>query len=440
MKKYIIILYLIISTGIVKAQTLDHTSKLTLNQIWNISESQNKQLKLADLAREESEIGILEAKDKLLPELSVVGDFRINSKFLLYGDGLFSSPQSVPIKGYGYGLGYNLDFNLYSGGKEKRNIEIKKEEKTRKQYEFDLQEDNVKYMIASSYYDLYKFQEFELFISTEIATEKKQLTTIENLNRNGIVLKSDVLRISVKVSQLELSYSDVKKKIDLTKQRLNILMGRESTEPLDISFEDVSAANDLQQSNYEDYLAAALSNSPDLKIANTNQTLSELNVKQVKSSLLPKVSLYSRYNYTYPQISFYPYSNDLWGFGQIGLKMSYSIDNLYKSKHSIAHANNVNKQEIEKIQMKQDELSIKVKDAFLERQQARESVETAELTIRQSTESVRVIRNSYLNQQSLLTDLLDAENILLQAKFNLTSAQANLKLSHIKLLIITGIL
>ena len=438
MKRYISILYLIISAGIAKAQTTDNS--LTLNQIWIISESQNKQLKLANMAREESEISVLEAKEKFLPELSVVGDFRLNSKFLLYEDGLFSSPQSVPIKGYGYGLGYNLDFNLYSGGKEKRNIEIKKEEKIRKQYEFDLQKDNVKYMIAAAYYDLYKFQEFESFISTEITTEKKQLSTIENLNKNGIVLKSDVLRISVKLSQLELSYSDVKKKIDLTKQRLNILMGHESTEPLNISSEDTLDINDLQKANYEDYLAKAINNSPDLKIANTNQTLSELNIKQVKSSLLPKVSLYSRYNYTYPQISFYPYSNDLWGFGQIGLKMAYSLDNLYKSKHSIAHANNINKQEIEKIQMKQDELSIKVKDAFLERQQAKESVETAELTIKQSTESVRVIRNSYLNQQSLLTDLLDAENILLQAKFNLTSAQANLKLSHIKLLIITGTL
>lgn len=439
MKRYIILLYLAVSAGI-KAQIKDNPSVLTLNEIWNISESQNKQLKLAELAKEESDISILEAKDKQLPELSVVGDFRLNSKFLLYENGLFSSPQSVPIKGYGYGLGYNLDFNLYSGGKDKRNIEIKKEEKIRKQYEFELQKDNVKYMIAASYYDLYKFQEFESFISSEISSEKKQLSTIENLNKNGIVLKSDVLRISVKLSQLQLSDSDVKKKIDLTKQRLNILMGRSSTEPLDISSEDVLENKNLQRSNYEDYLAAALDNSPDLKIVNTNQTLSELNIRQVKSSLLPRISLYSRYNYTYPQISFYPYSNDLWGFGQIGLKVTYSVDNLYKSKHTIAHAYNLKKQEIEKSRIKQDDLSIKVRDAFLEREQARESVETAELTIRQSTESVRVIRNSYLNQQSLLTDLLDAENILLQAKFNLTSAEANLRLSHIKLLIITGTL
>lgn len=57
-----------------------------------------------------------------------------------------------------------------------------------------------------------------------------------------------------------------------------------------------------------------------------------------------------------------------------------------------------------------------------------------------TAETVRVIRNSYLNQESLLTDLLEAENALLEAKFNLTTAQTNLKLSHIRLLAIVGII
>jgi outer membrane protein len=83
---------------------------------------------------------------------------------------------------------------------------------------------------------------------------------------------------------------------------------------------------------------------------------------------------------------------------------------------------------------------MQVKEAYLQEQQAMESIETAEKNIVKSTETVRVIRNSYLHQESLLTDLLDAENVLLEAKFNLTTAQVNLKLSHIRLLAITGIL
>ena len=72
--------------------------------------------------------------------------------------------------------------------------------------------------------------------------------------------------------------------------------------------------------------------------------------------------------------------------------------------------------------------------------QALESVETAEQNIIKTAETVRVIRSSYLNQESLLTDLLEAENALLEAKFNLTTAQTNVKVTHIRLLAIIGIL
>ena len=442
MKRYqFIILLSALTFSILKnANAQEKTDSLSLEKVWKIAESQNRQLQLADLSRKESHITILEAKDKSLPELSVMGNYALNSKMLIYNDGLFSSPQNVPVSKYGYGFGYNLDFNIYNGGSDKRNIKIKQEEEIRNQHEFELQHDHIKYAIAIAYYDLYKFLQFRDFISTEITTEKKQLQTIKTLNRNGVVLKSDVLRTAVKLSQLKLSHSDVEKKIQLAIQQLNIYMGRQSEAPLKINDQEGSSLNDEKYAEYEDYVAVALHKSPDYKISNSDIRLSELSIKQVKTSLLPKLSLYSRYNYTYPQASFYPYSNDLWGYGQTGIKLMFSLDNLYKSKHSIAHARNRNDQEKEQANIKKDEITIKVKEAFLQRQQALESLENAKENIRQSTETVRVIRNSYLNQESLLTDLLDAENVLLEAKLTLTSAKVNLRLSHIRLLVITGIL
>nr|WP_068888630.1 TolC family protein [Pedobacter panaciterrae] len=422
------------------AQDAETTQALSLEEIWKVAEKNNHQLKLSDLNLQQSNLEVLEAKDRLLPEISIGGDLKLNTKFLIYDNGLFSSPQDVPVKGYGYGVGYNLNFNLFNGGKDRRNIKMKQEEDTRRHYEVDLQKHSVKYNVAIAYFDLYKYEHFRDFLTAEIVAEKKQLSLIESLHKNGIVLKSDVLRTSVKLSQLELSLSDIKKKIEVTKQRLNILMGRDSETELYIYYRADFEMEDTKDSNYADYVAIALHQSPEYKIVNSDIKLSEINIKQIKATLLPKFFLYSNYNYTYPQISFYPYSNDLWGFGQTGIKMQFSIDNLYKSKHSIARAQVANNQAKEKADIKKDEVSIQVKEAYLQQQQALESVETAEKNINKTTETVRVIRSSYLNQESLLTDLLEAENALLEAKFNLTTAQTNLKLSHIRLLAIVGIL
>ncbi|WP_454880975.1 TolC family protein [Sphingobacterium detergens] len=422
------------------AQQAANAHLLSLEEIWKVAETNNHQLKLSDLNLQQSSLEILEAKDRLLPELSVGGDVKINSKFLIYDNGLFSSPQDVPVKGYGYGVGYNLSFNLYNGGKDKRNIVIKKEEEIRTQYEVDLQKHSVKYNVAVAYFDLYKFLHFHDFLDAEIEAEKKQLELVESLHKNGTVLKSDVLRTSVKLSRLELSLSDVAKKIDIAKQRLNILMGRENDAELAIKHQDTIELKAITEGDYYDYVDIAFNKSPEYKMIHSDIKLSELNIKQIKATRWPKVSLYSNYNYTYPQISFYPYSNDLWGFGQTGIKVQFSIDNLYKSKHSIAHAQVVSNQVKEKANIKKDEIYLQVKEAYLLQQQALESMETAEQNIIKTAETVRVIRSSYLNQESLLTDLLEAENALLEAKFNLTTAQTNVKLTHIRLFAITGIL
>ncbi|MBB6500934.1 TolC family protein [Pedobacter cryoconitis] len=422
------------------AQDVETTQTWSLEEIWKIAESNNRQLKLSDLNLQQSNLEVLEAKDRLLPEISIGGDVKLNTKFLIYNTGLFSSPQDIPVKGYGYGVGYNLNFNLFNGGKERRNIKMKQEEETRRQYEVDLQLHSVKYNLAIAYFDLYKYLHFRDFLAAEIAAEKKQLSLIESLHKNGIVLKSDVLRTSVKLSQLELSLSAIEKKIDVTTQRLNILMGRDTKEELKINYRSGLKMDAITDSDYADYIAIALHQSPAYKMVNSDIRLSKMNIKQIKATLLPKISLYSNYNYTYPQISFYPYSNDLWGFGQTGIKVQFSIDNLYKSKHSIARAQLITNQAQEKANIKNDEISIQVKEAYLQQQQALESVETVEKNIIKTAETVRVIRNSYLNQESLLIDLLEAENALLEAKFNLTTAQTNLKLSHIQLLAIVGIL
>lgn len=422
------------------AQQMENVQPFSLEDMWKVAEANNRTLKLADLNLQQSALEVLEAKDRLLPELSLGGDVKLNAKFLIYDHGLFSSPQDVPVKGYGYSAGYNLNFNLFNGGKDRRNVTIKKEEVIRNEYEAELQKHHVKYNVAVVYFELYRWLHFHDFLDAEIGTEKKQLSLIASLHKNGIVLKSDVLRTSVKLSQLELSLSEVKKKIAIAKQQLNILMGRKNEAELDISIQDQVASAPVPSSDYNYYMDIAFKNSPEYKMVKSDIKLSGLGISQVKSSLLPKVSLYANYNYTYPQISFYPYSNNLWGFGQTGIKIQFSLDNLYKRKHSIASSKAINDQAKEKAEIRRDEISLQVKEASLQEQQAFESVETALKNMAKTKEAVRVIRSSYLNQESLLTDLLEAENALLEAKFNLTTAQTNVQLTHIRLLMIAGIL
>lgn len=434
------IILLLLAVQSLHAQHTANDAVLSLEEIWKAVQANNRQLRLSDLNLQQSRMEILEAKDRMLPELTLGADVKLNSKFLIYDHGLFSSPQDVPVKNYGYAAGYNLNFNLFNGGKDRRNVTMKKEEETRRHYEAELHQYNAKYSTAAAYFDLYKALHFHDFLTAEIQTQSRQASLIESLYKNGTVLKSDVLRTSVKLSQLELSLSSIDKKIEIARQRLNILMGRDPEAAVSINHQDTAQLDGITHAQYSDYADTALKRSPEYQIADSDIKWSELNIKQVKTALLPKVSLYSAYQYTYPQISFYPYSNDLWGFGQTGIKAQFAVDNLYKSRHSIIRAQVINTQAKEKADIKREQIFLQLKEAYLQEQQALESVETAVKNIAKTTETVRVIRNSYLHQEALLTDLLEAEDTLLEAKFNLTTAQTDVKLNHILLLAIAGII
>ncbi|ASZ12122.1 TolC family protein [Chitinophaga sp. MD30] len=438
--KYLIPLSFFSLPAILHAQRVAD-EPMTLEKIWLITDTANRQLKLADLEKAESAMDVRISRDKLLPQLAVAGDLAIRTNMPIYTKGLLSKPDIIPISRLGYRFGYNLDFNLYNGGKDRRYIEIKKKEALRQENENALRRNNLRYTVATAYYNLYKFLQFRSFLSNEIATEKKQLATIESFYRNGIVLKSDVLRSEVKISQLELTLSDVEKSIMVARQRLNMLMGRGDEELLTITPPEIlESAAPLLYADYGDYVVIALNRSPDYKLSMDNLKISELNIQQIKAELLPRVSFFSNYLLTYPQTSFYPYSNDPWGFTQAGIKVALSLDSFYKNRHLSAKAMLINRQEAEKVRIKRDEITMDIREAYLRYEQALESVKTATAQIKQHTESVRVIRSSYLNQESLLTDLLDAESALLEANFNLVAAEVDVRLDYIGLLVKTGIL
>ena len=56
------------------------------------------------------------------------------------------------------------------------------------------------------------------------------------------------------------------------------------------------------------------------------------------------------------------------------------------------------------------------------------------LAVRQADENYRIVHNRYLNQLSILTDLLDASRVRLEAQMQLTAARAEVIYTYCQLL------
>lgn len=433
----IIMLSMIVSDAYAQ-KSKNQTSYFTIEDIWGLIEENNKNLKISKLELDRREQIIRSAKSDYLPDIQIDATYNRNTKMPVYKESGLSSPEYFPIGKYGYGVGYELNLDIYDGGKRHRNIRKRKEESKLAEYQHEAKKGNIKLITATLYYELLKNFQVRDLIEQEIQSDKLQLKTIEDFFNNGIVLKSDVLRASVRLSHIELSLSEVNNSIALVTQKLNLLIGRDESEPVLIDYTEIPLQ--VNKDIYEDCLALAFKENYSYKIASERINISKIDLQQSKANILPKISLFSFYNFKFPQTSLYPYSRDLYGFGQIGVKLTVPIDAFYKNNHKVNANRFLYEQERINKEILKDELSEDIKSYYLQLNYLEQRIETAQKNIERVTESVRVIKNAYYNQQLTLTDLLDAETQLLEAKFEYTSAQINKQIVYLQLKEIIGIL
>lgn len=410
---------------------------LTLTDVWKRADVYNRQLQMQHLRIQSMDERTKAAKDERLPEVKANGVYARVSNLAIYEDGLFNSPTQYPVVHGYYQFGADAYLNVYNGGKTTREIKVRQTEAELAEEQKNLTATEIRYKAAAMYLDIYRGRMYEKVMLQDIKEREKELEEIRQLNRNGVVLKSDLLRAELKLSKQKMTLLEIRNGIQISNQRLNIMIGQPDSTDNQVVL-DTLLVQQLPARTYEDYVADAYEHSFAFKISEKETALSELKLKDVKSNALPKVGLYAEYAYTYPQILFYPYSIALYGLGQVGVKAGIPISAFYQNKHKKQEAKiNLERQEIEHADTK-DQVRQDVKAAYLRYTEAITRIGVANDNITQAKENFRIVNNTYFNQLSLLTDLLDAETQLLQSRFDLTTAQVTAQLQYYQLLKATG--
>lgn len=416
--------------------TPDKAFTLTINQVWEKATAENKIIKMQDLDVAVSAEKILDAKAERLPEISTEAEYGKVSNFPLFVDGLLHKPELLPVEHTFYKVGGDAYLNLYNGHKTSTNI-------TRQQILHEIHSERrnqtvseIKLQAAAYYLDLQRSIAFKALMEKNIEDQERQLKEIRQLLTNGVVLKSDVLRAELQLSRQNLTLNQINNDIAIARQKLNILMGEpdaQQTLPVELS-----SMEELPVKNYEEYLGEAMARSYQNKISEEETRLSKLELKDVKANVNPKLGLFANYAYSYPQIQFYPYSNYLYGLGTAGIKASFSVDALYHNKHKVKAAQiELKTQELEHHHT-QDQIRQKVNEGYLRYNESLNRIKVAETNVIQARENGRIVNNTYFNQLSLVTDLLESNTQLLQTQFDLAAARIAAQLQYYQLQNIIG--
>ncbi|MBB6502060.1 TolC family protein [Pedobacter cryoconitis] len=429
-KKIVLLSLSIFLIGSVKAQQPAQI-QMSLNQIWEKVAANNKTIQMQDLKVKGTVEGIKDAKAERLPEISAEGEYAKVSNMPIYTNGLFHTPEQFEVVHTSYKFGGSAYFNLYNGNKTNIKIAEEKKENEIAVEQRNLTTSEMKLRATAYFLDLQRSNIFKALLLKDISDQEKQLEEIKQLLKNGVVLKSDVLRVTLKLSRQKMALVQLNNDLAIANQKLNILTGL----PDQTVIEPVVQAKDelpvLQP--YTTYLSEAMQHSFAYKISEKEGELRKLELKNVKANVSFKVGLFANYAYSYPQIFIYPYSVALYGLGMTGIKASFPISAFYHNTHKARAAElRYQQQEVEHSDT-EDRIRQEVNEAYLRYQESLTRIDVAKENINQATENLRIVNNTYFNQLALVTDLLDADTQLLQTRFDLAAAKIAAQLQYYQL-------
>lgn len=429
-KHYALILLSILVSSTTLAQQEPSTSHLSLTEVWNKAETNSKAIRMQGLKLNESEEAIRDAKAERLPDIEAEGEYARVSNMPIYDNGLFHTPSQFEVVHTSYSFGGSAYLNLYNGNKTNLKIREERERKNLSVEQLNLTTSEIKLKAAAYYLDLQRSKIFKDLLLKDINDQEKQLAEIKQLLKNGVILKSDVLRAELKLSRQKMSLIQIDNDINIANQKLAILIGEQDDfRILPDSLTNIS----LAIKTYPEYLDEAITHSYELKISEKETELNKLELKKVKANVSFKVGLFANYTYSYPQIQFYPYSIAMYGIGLSGIKASFPISAFYHNKHKTKAAELAFQRHEVLQEATTDKVRQEVNEAYLRYKESITRIDVAKQNIKQATENLRIVNNTYFNQLSLLTDLLDADTQLLQTRFDLAASQIAAQLQYFQL-------
>lgn len=408
---------------------------LSVDSLLQLGMAQNVQLRILRQQEEIARSRAKTARTAKLPEVQVGLKGGYLGQPIVFREGLShpTRPQSPH-----WLQNYEIDLSqpIYQGGRirysiEKADIEQKIAELQTLQNEAD-----IKLALLEQYMQLFSLYKQQTVLARNIEESTKRLENIKSKKRQGLITNNDVLRSELQLTNDRLALQEVDNSLTLMSQQLDILLGLDEQT---LIVPDTTLLRQINPtSDYADYLQKAYRDDWTMRRLRQETQLALNNQRLVKAEFLPQLSLYAGNTLARPITrTMADYYNNSWN---IGLTLSYPLSSLYKNRHKLEEARlNIDASQQQE-ELRKQSLRMEIRTALIRHQEAQDRVKALELSVRQARENYRIMRNRYFGQLSILTDLLDANSVLLDAELQLTTARARVIYTYYELQKACGLL
>jgi outer membrane protein len=285
---------------------------------------------------------------------------------------------------------------------------------------------------TSIWYNLYLLNVSERIIRQNVSLLQERRRDLTNLEKQGLVLKNDGLKLDLAVSNLEASLIDIGAGRSIS--NFNMAMALADPTETEYAIDTTALTTTDDPTPLADYLTEAGRNRIELTALGLRQEAALIGQKALIANRLPTLSAGGSYDYNRPNQRVFPNRADFTGTWNVGVFLSFDLLGAYTNKARETQTRYDLEQLTTGIDQLQDGIRMEVNAAYRGYRQARDKIGVAQKAIEQAAENFRVEQNRLRAATTTPTDFLDANTQLVQARLNLETARANAELAHWKLL------
>lgn len=408
---------------------------LTIDQLFKSIEDNNAALRAQKSGVESADLGIESAKSKRLPDVdaslsvSYIGNVQLTDRDFTDVHGLHS-PH------FGNNFSLQAQQVVYAGGAINAGIRLAELGKRQAETGVRLTRQQVRFVALGQYLDLYKVDNQIQVYEKNIELTRQLITDIKAKQSQGMALKNDITRYELQMESLKLGLTTLRNNRSILNHQLCNTLGMAQDvriTPDTTVIDKVYARNDEQYWQNQGAM-----NSPLLEQSANAIRIAEQKEKIAKSDMLPKVAFVAADNFDGPITFELPPINKNLNVWYVGVGVKYSISSLFKSNKRVRQSAVETRQAREEHAVQAEQLNNNVQAAYVQYQQTFVELATQQKSVELARQNYDVMNARYLCQLALVTDMVDASNLRLNAELKEVDARINIVYAYYRMKYVAG--
>ena len=433
--------------------------------------SNNKSLLMAEQKKVAASYTHKSAKTNYLPKVSATGAYMYTSRELSLlsdeqkhtlsniGTGLSAmvpdlAPMSSQLNSAGQGLvdalhtdtrnagivAVTLTQPIYMGGKIRAYNKITEyaEQASGTIYDKTLQDIIVD--VDEAYWNLVALHSKKKLAEGYKTLVEKLESDVEQLVKEGMATKADLLSVKVKVNEAGVTLIQVNNGIELSRMNLCRICGLDMDEPIDVednmdnktSIADFDDNVDMSNQSADYMVQQAEGNRKELQALELQNKIYDEKIKLARAEYLPKVALLGGYLASNPSV-FNSFERKMKGLWNVGITLNVPIltwgDRSYKVKAAKAEAC-MHRYETEEVKEK---IELQVNQCRQKLQESQERYQTTLRSVDEAEENLRYANHGMKEGVITLSNVMEAQTAWLKAKSEWVNAQVDVRLANLYL-------